>query len=423
MHNPTRSSPYGIPKASRTPPSMTTRAAALAAVLAAVLTAPFSPAPGLAHAAPEDPPAQPPAPLIPLQTFFKGKVRSLKDRRIEIVYDFENAAQLEDFDASCPFRAIRTVKYAQKNGRVHIEGTGSMRHKAVFEDDVSMESVMSPRKPRDFGYAVSEHHPSEMFTLYCCYDRYFGLGDGVHIPQNMVIRFIERGAEVQGEGMQDWRYCGSRGQKPEIRIGQPYKVGMGRTGMESRMSIGDDFKSEGKEAGRVLRGLRLSLYAYDSSVEVDDLVVRGVLDKEFIEKNRLDLAGFVPASETTAPATGAPPPMDEALAARVRAQIEGYPMDTKPPAMAAILRDAKLPAVLRDEGAAKVKAVASKKIVPFLTDGLYSDDADSRRIAIDLVKTLVGRDFGYRASAPEESRKKAIQAFNDFLQKKPEEFR
>ncbi len=377
-----------------------------------------------AAAAPQDPPAPPPAqPLVPLQTFFKGKVKSLKDRKIELVYDFENAAQLEDFDASCPFRAIRTVKYALKNGRAQIEGTGSMRHKAVFEDDVSMDSAMSPRKPRDFGYSVSEHHPSEMFTLYCCYDRYFGLGDNVHVPQNMVIRFIERGAEVQGEGMQDWRYCGSRGQNPEIRVGQTYKVSMGRIGMKSRMQIDDDFKSEGKEAGRVLSGLRLSIYTYDSNVEVDDLVVKGVLDKDFIEKNRLDLAGFTPATEPAAPANAGPPPLDEALAARVRAQIEGYPLDTKFPAMATLMRDPKIPVVLRDEAAAKVKSVASKKIVPFLADGLYADDADARRIAIDLVKTLVGRDFGYRPSAPEDSRKKAIQAFNDYLQKKPEEFR
>ncbi len=183
----------------------------------------------LALAEGDPPPPKPDQPLVPLATFFKGKVRSLKDRAIEIAYDFEDDAQLADFEASCPFRAIRTVTFATKRGRVHLQGTGSMRHKAVFEDKVSLAAVFNPKKPRDFGYAVSESRESEIFTLYCCYDRYFSAGDNVFVPQNMVIKFLAREAKTSKDGMQDWRYCGSRGQNPEIKVGVNYKVSMGRS--------------------------------------------------------------------------------------------------------------------------------------------------------------------------------------------------
>ena len=223
--------------------------------------------------------------------------------------------------------------------------------------------------------------------------------------------------------MQDWRYCGSRGQKPEIKTGQAYRVSMGRDGVESRMSIDDQWKSKGKEAGRELTALRLAVYGYDAQFDVDDMVVRGVLTADYVEKNHLDLLGFKPPADVIVPKTAEPTPLDPVVAERVRAQIAGYPLDTKHPAMAALLRDPKVPVVLRDEAAEHVKANGGKKIVPFLADGLYSDDLDARRIAIETIKALVGKDFGYRPTAPEDSRKKAAQSFNEYLQKKAEDFR
>lgn len=384
-----------------------------------------------AVAAPDGKPVAPAAggaALTPVEKFFHGKILKLDGAKIEIAYDFSDPVQLKDFEASIPFRAIKTVAFELKNGKLAFSGTGSMRHRAVFDGDSGAQATFSPRRPRDFGFAVSEERESEVFTLYCCYDRYFSAGDNVYIPQNMIIKFIPRDPKVNKDGLQDWRYCGSRGQKPEVVTGKSYKVSMQRTGLESSMAI-DDWDSKGQEAGRDLTAQHVAIYGYDTQVEVDDLIVRGKLDAAFVTKNGVDLTTWKPPvvapdakpGDPAGPKAATTAPSD-AVTDRTRAAIAGYPLDTKPQALSALLRDAALPAGLRGEAAEKAKSVGSKRIVPFLVDGLYSEDLDARKLSFDVMKTLVGKSFNYRPDGPEDGRKKAIRDLNEYLQKHPEEF-
>jgi len=161
----------------------------------------------------------------PVTEFFKGKVTRLtKKGEIAILYDFEDPAQLQDFELALPFRAIRTVEAALDKGQLRVKGTGSFRHKAVFDGLVGADGSFTPRQPRDFGYAVTEERESEVFTLYCVQDRYFGLGDGVNHPQNMIIKFIPRDPKVNRDGYQDWRYCGSQAQNPSACVASAPRV-------------------------------------------------------------------------------------------------------------------------------------------------------------------------------------------------------
>ena len=193
---------------------MRTSRAAFAAVLAAAVAAAPTP-PTLA--APQDaPPGVPPrAPekpsdLVPIESFFHGKVTKVEVTKaegtkpesaaVEILYDFSDPSQLSDFEASCPFRAIRTIEFEAKNGKLAVQGTGSLRFRAVFDGDIGASAVLVPRRPRDFGFAVSEERESEVFTLYCCYDKYFSAGDNVHIPQNMIIKFLARDPKANANG-------------------------------------------------------------------------------------------------------------------------------------------------------------------------------------------------------------------------------
>ncbi|MCE9637431.1 MAG: hypothetical protein K8T90_17135, partial [Planctomycetes bacterium] len=239
---------------------------------------------------------------------------------------------------------------------------------------------------------------------------------------------IPRDPKVNKDGLQDWRYCGSRGQKPEIVTGKSFKVSMQRTGLESSMAI-DDWDSKGQEAGRDLTAQHVSIYGYDTQVDVDDLIVRGKLDAAWITKNKIDVTTWKPPVAAPdakpgdpagpKPATTAP---SDAVTDRTRAVIAGYPLDTKPQALAALLRDTSLPAALRNEAAEKAKTVGNKRIVPFLVDGLYSEDLDSRKLSFDVLKSLSGKSFNFRPDGPEDGRKKAIRDLNEYLQKHPEEF-
>lgn len=379
----------------------------------------------LAGDAPSGGPAAggPAAGKVPVETFFKGKIVKLEGRSIELAYDFATATQLEDFEPSIPFRAIKTIASSLMNGQLHLTGTGSFRHKAIFGETIAAAVTLTPVKNRDFGLAVTEERESEVFTLYCLYDRYFGAGDNVHVPQNMIIKFIPRDPKVNTDGRQDWRYCGSRGQKPEIERGVPYKVTMERAANESRFTVAD-WESKGKEASRDLTSQRFALYAYDGDFKADDLTLRGMLDPAYIERNKIDLASWKPPAPEGSPASGAPAGVGAVpeAAARLRARIAGYPLETKPSEMAALLRDPSLPADVRAEAVQKAVATGQKKIVPFLVDGLYAEDEASRRDSYEVLTKLCAKSFGYRADAAPEARKKAIPAINEYLKKHAPEF-
>jgi hypothetical protein len=376
-------------------------------------------------AAPPAPPAQASA-LVPVEKFFKGKVVKVEGKSIEIAYDFADAAQLDDFDMSIPFRAIKTIARSIDVGQLRITGTGCLRHKAVFDKTAGATATLTPVKNHDFGFAVTEEHESEVFTLYCLYDKYFGLGDNKTIAQNMIIKFIPRDPKTNKDGRQDWRYCGSHGQKPEIERGAQYKVEIERGDNQSKFAI-NDWKTGGKEWDRDLFTQMVSLYGYEADFKVDDLVVRGTLDPGWIERSRVDLSTWKPPApkppaDPNAPAKPAAPAAASDLAARVRAKIDGWPAETKPAELAALLRDAAVPEDLKSEAAQKAVAAGEKRLVPFLVDGLYADDEPSRRLSYDALAKLAGKSFGYRSDAPEEQRKKAIQAVNDYLRKHAAEF-
>ncbi len=198
--------------------------------------------------------------LVPVTEFFQGKVVSFtEDGEIELFYDFEDPAQLKDFELSLPFRAIKTVTAELERGKVRLKGTGSLRHRAVFKETVRAEIDFTPNKNRDFGLSVSEERESEIHTLYCLYDRYFSSGDNVFTPQNMVIKFIARDMKAKDD-FQDWRYCGSRGAKPVIERGKTYHVEVERGDNQSRMVIDGDWTAKGKESGRDLTTQMMAVY-------------------------------------------------------------------------------------------------------------------------------------------------------------------
>jgi hypothetical protein len=371
------------------------------------------------------PPANPTVPPVgvpggvPVEKFFNGKITKIEGNSIELAYDFESAAQLDDFELSIPFRAIRTVARVFENGHIRVTGTGSLRHKAIFDKSCGASATLTPIRNRDFGFAVSEERESEVFTLFCLYDKYFSAGDKVFVPQNMIIKFVPR-EKTSKDGIQDWRYCGSHGQKPEIVRSTAYKVEIARNNEESRLVI-NEWETKGPEAGRGLTTQMVGLYAYDGDFRADDLVIRGSLEPGFVERNKIDLSTWHPAPvEAAAPA--APAAASPDVAARVRAKIAGYPLETKPPQMAALVYDSTLTDELRAEAVDKAVSLGQKKIVPYLVEGLYASDEPSRRASYDVLARLVGKQFGFKSDGPEDGRKKAIQAVNEYIKKHATEF-
>ncbi len=359
---------------------------------------------------------------VPVTEHFAGKVTKITpEGEIEIRYDFEEKGQMADFEKSLPFRAVSTVEGTIENGRVRLKGTGSLRHKAVFKDYVAASAKFTPYIPYDFGFSVSEESKSEIFTLYCVRDRYFSKGDNVNHPQNMVIKFIPRDAGRRKDGYQDWRYCGSRGEKPGLRGGQTIDVQIRRGENKSFMQIDDTFTAKGKEAARDLTTQMLGIYGYKADTRFDDLVVTGVLHPSYVKRHNLDLE--VEPEVVEDPDAAPKSDYSEEAAGLFRARIAAYPRQTKRPAMGKMLADVEVPLALRQEAAERIKANRDKKMVPYLLDALNSDDQPTRGLGADLVKGLTNSTFGFRPGDKPEKRKKAVQKLLAHVQKNARDFR
>ena len=379
-----------------------------------------------APAAAED--AKPEPEKVPLSEFFAGKVVSVKkNREVELLYDFDDPGQLIDFEATIPFRAIQTVKFVADKGRIRLKGTGSMRHKAVFKEKVWVEVDFTTVRNHDFGFAITEERESEVYTLYCIYDLYFSAGDGVLTNQNMIIKFIPRDPKANADGFQDWRYCGSRGPKPKIVRGATYKVSASRGENKSGMWISGETIKEWhsrpqKEAGRDLTSQMVAIYGYDTDVRFDNLRIRGNLDPGYVKRHRLDVTPMETEDDDPAVEEDLGPQLPEDEMARVRVRINRYPVKTKPVTLAKMLRNPELPYELRDEAAARAESVGSKRIVPYLLDGLAAEDALSRTYSLRVFKSLVGKTFGYRVDGPLSSRSGSMKRINAYIMKRQKDF-
>ncbi len=85
--------------------------------------------------------------------------------------------------------------------------------------------------------------------------------------------------------------------------------------------------------------------------------------------------------------------------------------------MVAALENASLPIKARQAIAKAIIKRKDPKVVPVLIDSLYSDNLKTRKLAISVVKAIVGKDFGYRFKSSEKKRSKAIQKLNKHMAK------
>jgi hypothetical protein len=74
-----------------------------------------------------------------------------------------------------------------------------------------------------------------------------------------------------------------------------------------------------------------------------------------------------------------------------------------------------MPDRAREVAAEVLSSRKDPKAVPPLIDGLYSQDLEARRLSISVIKSIVGKDFGYSPSASEKKRSEAIRKLNAHL--------
>jgi hypothetical protein len=353
-------------------------------------------------AAPPAAPAQdaPPAAGSPPSAHFRGKVVSMKGRRIELSYDFSDPVQAGDFAAATPFVAPPSSGgWRIESGALRGEGSCAFRLKAVFEGEVRVEATISSERARDYGVVVmSEDSPT--LTLFALADRFFSLKDNRNPLQHQITTFLPPGAV--GGADTAFRYVHTTW---EPAVGpESIKIDVRKKGPRNDFTFATAGKLGGEDKEAVV-GPRLgaAFYCIDSRAVVDDVRISGVLCPKWLKQVGIAFDDKTPTEDPS------PAPSNGGAAGKAPA-ADGS-------ALARKVADRSLP---RDEREAAAKALIEtkdrKQMRPLITVMYEEDDKVGRELAALAFKGLGGKETGFRHDASPEARLKAmVRVWNVWL--------
>lgn len=349
---------------------------------------------------------------VALDEFFRGRIAALDGKDVTIRYDFKDRDQLEDWRPGLFFRIEKSQdsRFSWLDGKLELVGTVAVRHVAAWKGDVSVRARIVVDADQDLGGALVPFPESEEFATFTLVERYFHGWDGSDGGTHSIIKFgkqwRERGSTSDYLG---FRYVSRKPPDVPLVPGRAMEIAFG---IERRKLFFDAGPTEldGKDLGTRLDEVQPAFYAIEGRMLVDDVVITGRLDTNWLKERGIDLRLAKPL-----------PP--DGLDADTLALIEGYPDDgTQPSALLEVVADTARPEPARKAAAAALGA-GPRAVVTRLIDLLYSGDETTRELGIDIVKSLLGSTYGYRASASAKSRSAAIRKLNEDLKDHPEKLR
>ena len=347
-----------------------------------------------------------------LDEYFQGKVIGLDGEVVTLRYDFRGQDPMKDWTDRIPFR-IKTRK-EQKLGwfddKMEIIGNSGARHKAEWIGDVEVTATFIPDLDKDFGGYMSPVSETEDHVTFTFVETFFHAYDGSAGGTNSIIKFGAQWRETDSEEFIGFRYGARKPPKDPIQVGQPIRASFGRLKKKLFFRLPDgELKND--EKGNRLKRYYVGFYAIKGRLLLDNIEIKGTLATDWMQRERVELRTAKPiGAEVTE--------VDPATQALIEEHKGGK--------SAKATRE--LVSTLKDPGAGEVihKAVVEalstgpKKAVHNVVDLLYSTEEKVREYGIQIVKALVGEDYGYKAKASDKARSAAIRKLLDALKNNPE---
>jgi hypothetical protein len=223
----------------------------------------------------------------------------------------------------------------------------------------------------------------------------------------------DEGADIDPE-LVNWRDIVGANLKKKVRIGQDAEIEVYKDGWTEYVRVNDDdWKGSSRGKCKKMDTYQFGFFVHDSRATFDDLTITFELTDEFLDLN--DLKAVVEVEWEEIPMTG-PLAGVQGVPPRIRTQVEEY-AEGKGDGRAVIraLLNTGLPQKAREIFAGVLAERNDPKMVPPLIDGLYAEDKLTRKLAIGVIKSMVGKTFGYSPTGGDKARSKAIQKLNAHL--------
>jgi hypothetical protein len=358
-------------------------------------------------------PSETPAVKRALNRAFRGRVVRVKKKRVTIFYDFEDPAQLEDFEEARPPRLLDASRNRVRirGGRLVLEGSTAIRHK--MEGAGELRAVFSVRVGRqsNVGTVFTEPILSDFFVVLNLFDDRFYEDGGLLLAACGLHE--DEGAE-KDMALVNWRDIYRSTVRKKVVVGQDAEVEVAKNGWKEYFRV-EETDGGGSSKGKCRRmdAYKFGLWVHNSRATFDDLTLSIELTDEYLELN--DLKAEIAVDWEEVPETG-PLAGIKGVPPRVRTGIEAY-VDGGGEARKVFSALAKktLPKKAREAAAAALCDRKDPKVVPVVLDGLYSPDRTTRKLSIKVVRAITGSSWGYGPSSSEKARSKAIQKLNQHL--------
>jgi hypothetical protein len=361
-----------------------------------------------------EPPKEPPRAKQALNKVFKGRILKIKRNQVTIYYDFEDPEQLKDFEDARPPRLLDAsqTKASIEGGRLVLEGSSAIRHRMEGKGRLRAHFYVRVGKQNNVGTVFTEPILSDFYVVLNLFDGRFYRDGGLILAACGLHE--DEGADDVASGLVNWRDIFKSNVKKKVPLGTDAEVEVWKEGWTEYCRVADvEGKGSSKGKCKEMDSYQFGLWVHDSRASFDDLTIVLELTDEFLDLNNLRADIEVDWEETPtagplAGVGGVPP--------RVRSQIDAYSEgkgDAKD-VIGAMLSPG-LPTEAREIACRLLSDRKDPKAVPLVLDGLYAEDKVSRRLAIDVIKSIVGKTFGYSPTASEKERSRAIQKLNAHL--------
>jgi hypothetical protein len=221
---------------------------------------------------------------LALDKAFHGRIVSIKNRRVTIAYDFEDPAQLKDFEEARPPRLLDATGKAARieDGRLVLEGSASIRHRMESAGAIAATFKVRVGDTRNVGAVVTEPVLSDFYVVYNLFDYRFNMAGAMHIAA--VGLREDEGAEDTSSGLVNFRDIFSGDLRKKVVVGRDVEVEVRKEGSKEFFRAGD-VKGKGSSKGKTkeMAALKLGLFVHESSASFDDLVLTCDLSDEYLD--------------------------------------------------------------------------------------------------------------------------------------------
>ncbi len=336
-----------------------------------------------------------------VRDLFRGKVVSLKGRRIEVSYDFSDPAQAQDWTASYPFlKPAASGGFRVEGKALRGDGNSGWRHRAVFDGELKLTATISCPDAQNFGAFVADEDRTQ-FDLFALADTYFSLLDRKRPLQHMITTFQPSG---QGPGgSTEWRYV-QAGYEPHVG-GDPLEISVRKRGALNEFRFGTGRLAGADRETKVGPRLAAGLYAMGARVVVAKAAIAGVLDAAWLRQQGAAFEDTVPED---------PDPLEpEKEKPREPAPAAGDPKapDAAPEwaALAAKVANASLQREEREKAAEALIEMKERRALRTMIDLFYrEEDLVGRDIGNRVFKAISGKETGLRPDLPRDARLKLM---------------